>query len=130
LAAEHYQNHKCLEGSLHSDCPICSENLSTTTLPVLFMPCGHAIHYLCHQEHTRNSYQCPICLKSLSNMTHFFARIDEMMASQQMPDEYKKTNSEIFCNDCEKKSITKFHFVYHRCEHCNSYNTKLLRSFD
>lgn len=96
----------------------------------MFMPCGHAIHFICHQEHTRNSYQCPICLKSLSNMTHFFQRIDELMANQQMPEEYARVRSQILCNDCEKKSIAKFHFVYHRCAQCSSYNTKLLRTFN
>jgi hypothetical protein len=129
ISASHYPNHKCLDGSLQSSCPICGENLFNTTTAVLFMPCGHAIHFLCHHEHTRNSYQCPICLKSLSNMSHFFSRIDEMMESQQMPEEYTRVKSQILCNDCEKKSVAKFHFVYHRCDHCSSYNTKLLRTF-
>lgn len=125
-----FDTHKCLEGSLQSSCPICSENLFSTTTPVMFMPCGHAIHFICHQEHTKNSYQCPICLKSLSNMSHFFQRIDELMANQKMPEEYEKVRAQILCNDCEQKSIAKFHFVYHRCAICSSYNTKLLRTFN
>lgn len=129
ITADHFPVHKCLEGSLHSDCPICGEDMFTTVTGVMFMPCGHAIHFRCHQEHTKSSYQCPICLKSLSNMSHFFNRIDEFMTDQQMPEEYSKVKSEIFCNDCEKKGITKFHFVYHRCPTCKSYNTKMLRSF-
>jgi len=130
IKAEHFPNHKCLEGSLQNSCPICGEDMFSTIMPVMFMPCGHAIHFICHQEHTQNSYQCPICLKSLSNMTHFFQRIDELMAEQQMPPEYEKVRSQILCNDCEKKSVAKFHFVYHRCAHCASYNTKVLRTFN
>ncbi len=127
---DHAPTHKCLDGCLQSDCPICGENLFTTTLPIMFMPCGHSIHYLCHQDHIKNSYQCPICLKSLTNMEHLFARIDELMSTQTMPDEYASVRAQILCNDCEKKSIAKFHFVYHACALCSSYNTKVLRTFN
>lgn len=127
--AAHSAEHKCLEDSLRSACPICSEDLFATTTPVIFMPCGHAIHYLCHQEHTRSSYQCPICLKSIADVRSLFRRIDEMMAEQRMPDEYARVRSHILCNDCERRSVAPFHFVYHCCAHCRSYNTKLLRTF-
>ena len=43
-----------------------------------------------------------------------------------MPDEYKDTYSHIYCNDCEKKSHAKYHFIYHKCGHCNGYNSKVL----
>ena len=33
---------------------------------------------------------------------------------------------EVLCNDCEKRSQAPFHFVYHCCEHCQSYNTRLV----
>lgn len=32
----------------------------------------------------------------------------------------------ILCNDCEQKGEAPFHFVYHKCSHCNSYNTRLM----
>lgn len=129
IDVQHYEGHKCLDGSLQSNCPICGDDLFHTTSLVVFMPCGHAIHYFCYQDHTKNSYQCPICLKSLNNMQYLFSRIDELMASQRMPEEYEKVRSVILCNDCEQKSTTRFHFVYHRCDKCSSYNTKLLRTF-
>lgn len=126
ITTKHFPTHKCLEGSLQSNCPICGEDLFSTTSAVVFMPCGHAIHFICHQDHIKISYQCPICLKSLNNMSYLFTRIDELMATQQMPEEYANVRSLILCNDCEQKTTTKFHFVYHRCENCRSYNTKLL----
>lgn len=43
-----------------------------------------------------------------------------------MPTEYNNTYSEIYCNDCEKRSFAKFHFIYHKCGHCLGYNTKTL----
>lgn len=45
-----------------------------------------------------------------------------------MPPEYAKYISHIFCNDCEKKSTAKYHFFYHKCVHCGSYNTTVLRT--
>lgn len=122
-------NHKCIEKNLHCDCPICGEYLFYSTTSIIFMPCGHAIHYLCHQKHTANSYQCPICWKSLVNMKVYFARLDQMLSEHKMPEEYASVMSNILCNDCEKRSNTSFHFMYHKCKHCGSYNTKLLSTF-
>ncbi|KAJ1553192.1 hypothetical protein HK096_008883 [Nowakowskiella sp. JEL0078] len=118
--------HKCIERNLESDCPICGEYMFTSTTTVIFMPCGHCIHYKCHQEYIQTSYQCPTCFKSLANMTEYFRRIDAMLANHQMPPEYVNTQSYIYCNDCEKKSNAKFHFLYHKCLNCNGYNTKVL----
>ena len=43
-----------------------------------------------------------------------------------MPQEYSNTFSHVYCNDCEKKSYAKFHFMYHKCGFCLGYNTKLI----
>ncbi|KAJ3128270.1 hypothetical protein HK098_004845 [Nowakowskiella sp. JEL0407] len=120
--------HKCIERNLESDCPICGEYMFTSTTTVIFMPCGHCIHYKCHQEYIQTSYQCPTCFKSLANMSEYFKRIDAMLAQHQMPAEYANTQSYIYCNDCEKKCHAKFHFLYHKCVHCNGYNTKVLHT--
>ncbi len=32
----------------------------------------------------------------------------------------------ILCNDCGKHGEAPFHFVYHKCGHCASYNTRVL----
>ncbi|KAJ3272226.1 hypothetical protein HDV01_005880 [Terramyces sp. JEL0728] len=118
--------HKCIERNLESDCPICGEYMFTSTSTVIFMPCGHCMHHKCHQQHIHTSYQCPTCLKSLADMSEYFRRIDIALAQHQMPPEYHDTFSHIYCNDCEKKSHAKFHFIYHKCGHCRGYNTKLI----
>ncbi|KAI8805181.1 zinc-ribbon-domain-containing protein [Cladochytrium replicatum] len=122
--------HKCIERNLESDCPICGEYMFTSTTTVIFMPCGHCIHYKCHQEYIQTSYQCPTCFKSLANMTEYFKRIDAMLGQHQMPPEYANTQSYIYCNDCEKKSHAKFHFLYHKCGHCSGYNSKVLHTVE
>lgn len=121
-------NHKCIERNLESDCPICGEYMFTSTTTVIFMPCGHCIHYKCHQEYIKTNYQCPTCFKSLANMSDYFNRIDEMLAAHEMPAEYKNWVSFVLCNDCERKSEAKYHFLYHKCAHCSSYNTKILKN--
>lgn len=45
-----------------------------------------------------------------------------------MPQEYENFVSHILCNDCEKKSTAKYHFLYHKCAHCNGYNTTVLKT--
>lgn len=32
----------------------------------------------------------------------------------------------ILCNDCEKRGEATFHWLYHKCSYCGSYNTRLL----
>ncbi|KAJ3035622.1 hypothetical protein HDV00_003608 [Rhizophlyctis rosea] len=122
--------HKCIERNLESDCPICGEYMFTSTTTVIFMPCGHCIHYKCHQEYIQTSYQCPTCLKSLADMTDYFRRIDLALSQQQMPPEYDNLINQIYCNDCEKKSYAKFHFMYHKCASCFGYNTKVLNTLE
>ncbi|KAH6583086.1 hypothetical protein BASA61_008178 [Batrachochytrium salamandrivorans] len=113
--------HKCIERNLESDCPICGEYMFTSTTTVIFM---------CHQEYIQTSYQCPTCFKSLANMSDYFKRVDTMLAQHQMPPEFTNIQSHIYCNDCEKKCNTKFHFLYHKCDSCSGYNTKVLHTFE
>ncbi|KAI8642379.1 zinc-ribbon-domain-containing protein [Parasitella parasitica] len=122
------KNHKCIERNLESDCPICGEYMFTSTLTVIFMPCGHCIHKHCYTAYIQTSYQCPTCLKSLGDMSEYFNRLDKDLERQPMPAEYEKFISHIFCNDCEKKTPAKYHFFYHKCGHCGSFNTTVLKT--
>ncbi|KAI8078388.1 zinc-ribbon-domain-containing protein [Thamnidium elegans] len=122
------KNHKCIERNLESDCPICGEYMFTSTAVVIFMPCGHCIHKHCYADYIQTSYQCPTCLKSLGDMSEYFKRLDNDLERQPMPAEYEKYISHIFCNDCEKKTPAKYHFFYHKCKHCGSFNTTVLKT--
>lgn len=42
-------NHKCLEKSLETNCPICCEFLFTSSATVRSLPCGHFMHSACFQ---------------------------------------------------------------------------------
>jgi hypothetical protein len=63
-------------------------------------------------------------------MSDYFRRIDAMLAEHVMPPEFRNTHSNIYCNDCEKKSSTTYHFLYHKCGSCRGYNTKLISTFE
>jgi RING finger/CHY zinc finger protein 1 len=41
-----------------------------------------------------------------------------------MPKEYENLEAHILCNDCEKKSVVKMHFIAMKCPECSSYNTQ------
>ncbi|KAF9538371.1 hypothetical protein EC957_006886 [Mortierella hygrophila] len=122
-------NHRCIERNLECDCPICGEYMFTSTTTVIFMPCGHCIHSKCHSDYVKTSYQCPTCWKALGDMTAYYAKIDNLLSEQKMPPEYANFFSHVLCNDCEIKSEAPYHFLYHQCEKCRGYNTKVLETF-
>lgn len=35
---------------------------------------------------------------------------------------------DILCNDCDKKSASRFHWLYHKCRFCGSYNTRVIKT--
>ncbi|KAK3835725.1 MAG: zinc-ribbon-domain-containing protein [Linnemannia gamsii] len=122
-------NHRCIERNLECDCPICGEYMFTSTTTVIFMPCGHCIHSKCHTDYVKTSYQCPTCWKALGDMTAYYAKIDSLLGEQKMPPEYANIFSIVLCNDCEIKSEVPYHFLYHKCDKCKGYNTKVLETF-
>ncbi|GBF65424.1 RING finger protein [Trichophyton mentagrophytes] len=115
--------HRCIERSTKCDCPICGEFMFSSPDTVIFMRCGHSIHQKCFSEHSRSSYRCPICSKSVTNMEANFRNLDRTIISQPMPPELKDTNALIYCNDCHAKSVVPYHWLGLKCEICESYNT-------
>jgi hypothetical protein len=62
-------------------------------------------------------------------MSAYYSKIDSLLAEQTMPAEYSNIFSIVLCNDCEVKSEAPYHFLYHRCDKCRGYNTKVLETF-
>mmetsp|Transcript_8705 Transcript_8705/g.21690 ORF Transcript_8705/g.21690 Transcript_8705/m.21690 type:complete len:371 (+) Transcript_8705:446-1558(+) len=121
--------HQCFENSLQSDCPVCSEFLFTSVLPVVFMRCGHTMHSGCFDEYTKNhNYTCPICSKSLSDMKEYYAELEALVTAdrEHLPQALKSTVSKILCNDCGAKTEAPFHYFYHKCSSCTGWNTRVI----
>ncbi|KAH0690407.1 hypothetical protein KY290_018644 [Solanum tuberosum] len=118
--------HVCREKCLEENCPICHEYIFTSTNPVKALPCGHLMHSKCFQEYTCSHYTCPICSKSLGDMQVYFEMLDALLSEQKIPEEYAGQTQAILCNDCEKRGTASFHWLYHKCSYCCSYNTRLV----
>ncbi|XP_047306955.1 zinc finger protein BRUTUS-like [Impatiens glandulifera] len=120
-------DHKCREKGLETNCPICCDFLFTSSATVRALPCGHFMHSACFQAYTCTHYICPICSKSLGDMSVYFGMLDALLASEELPEEYKDRCQDILCNDCDKKGTTRFHWLYHKCGSCGSYNTRVIK---
>ncbi|XP_004300511.1 PREDICTED: uncharacterized protein LOC101292707 [Fragaria vesca subsp. vesca] len=120
-------NHKCLEKSLETNCPICCDFLFTSSATVRALPCGHYMHSACFQAYTCSHYTCPICSKSLGDMAVYFGMLDALLAAEQLPEEYRNRCQDILCNDCDGKGTSRFHWLYHKCGNCGSYNTRVIK---
>ncbi|KAL2515948.1 zinc ion binding [Forsythia ovata] len=118
--------HVCREKCLEDNCPICHEYIFTSNSPVKALPCGHLMHSACFQDYTCTHYTCPICSKSLGDMQVYFGMLEALLAEEKIPEEYSGQVQAILCNDCEKRGTAAFHWLYHKCSHCGSYNTRLL----
>lgn len=116
-------NHKCIEKAANSGCPICLEDLFSSTKPTVFMPCGHPIHSFCFKEYTKRFYRCPICAKSIFDTSALFRMVDEEIRCEVLPPELANKRVRIVCQDCHLKSRTDFHLAGLKCETCGSYNT-------
>ncbi|XP_022725493.1 zinc finger protein BRUTUS-like isoform X3 [Durio zibethinus] len=121
-------NHKCLEKGLETNCPICCDFLFTSSATVRALPCGHYMHSACFQAYTCSHYTCPICSKSLGDMAVYFGMLDALLAAEELPEEYRDRFQDILCNDCDQKGTARFHWLYHKCGYCGSYNTRVIKT--
>jgi RING finger/CHY zinc finger protein 1 len=125
IPAKIYDTHPCILNMKEENCPICLKSLwNTANQTTHILKCGHSIHTSCFVNciNTQNFY-CPLCKKSIIDLTQYWNQIDAVMLTQEMPEEFRGWTADIHCNDCEKKSNTKYHFSYHKCQECGGYNT-------
>ncbi|XP_019248274.1 PREDICTED: E3 ubiquitin-protein ligase MIEL1-like [Nicotiana attenuata] len=119
-------NHLCVENSMKNHCPICYEFLFDSVKGTTIMKCGHTMHMECYTEMIQqNQYRCPICSKSVLNMSRTWERLDLEIEATAMPEEYRY-EVPILCNDCNCTGRAFFHILGHKCKHCNSYNTRMI----
>lgn len=123
-------SHPCVEGAMHHDCPICFEYLFESVNDVLVLPCGHTIHKSCLNEMGEHfQYACPLCSKSVCDMSMIWEKFDLQIAATPMPEAYRNKMIWILCNDCTKTSHVQFHLVAQKCLNCKSYNTRQIRGW-
>ncbi|ESR37692.1 hypothetical protein CICLE_v10028942mg [Citrus x clementina] len=120
--------HRCVERAMHHNCPICFEFIFDTMKDITVLRCGHTIHLECLKEMEKHyRYTCPVCSKSLWDMSKLWSKIDQEIASTPMPAMYQNKMVWILCNDCGANSHVQFHVIAHKCLSCKSYNTRQTR---
>lgn len=119
-------NHICVENSMRHHCPICFEYLFDSLKGPTVLECGHTMHKECFDEMTKHGhrYTCPICSKSVVDMTKHWKKMDEEVAAIIMPEQYRHKKVWILCNDCNVTSEVIFHIIGQKCSSCGSYNTR------
>ncbi|XP_075641679.1 E3 ubiquitin-protein ligase MIEL1-like isoform X1 [Castanea sativa] len=123
-------NHLCVENSMKNFCPVCYEYLFDSIKGTTIMKCGHTMHTDCfHEMAEQNQYRCPICSKTVHEMSVYWRLLDEEIQATAMPEEYQNEVS-ILCNDCNNTSNVRYHILGHKCSHCNSYNTRRISTPD
>ncbi|XWS14024.1 hypothetical protein CRYUN_Cryun36dG0088500 [Craigia yunnanensis] len=116
-------NHLCVENSMRHHCPICYEYLFDSLKDTTVMKCGHTMHGECYYEMIkRDKYCCPICSKSVIDMSRTWKRIDEEIEATVMPEDYRYKKVWILCNDCNDTTEVYFHIIGQKCSHCYSFS--------
>ncbi|KAH7432042.1 hypothetical protein KP509_07G005500 [Ceratopteris richardii] len=117
--------HICVEKSMEQNCPICYEYLFDSLKAISVMRCGHTMHSHCLDEmQSHSQYSCPVCSKSVFDMSNVWRHLDQEIAVTPMPEAYRNKMVWILCNDCGATSEVGYHVIGHKCINCNSYNTR------
>ncbi|CAK9199530.1 unnamed protein product [Sphagnum troendelagicum] len=120
--------HPCIEKSMHHNCPVCFEYLFDSMKDITVLPCGHTMHLECMRDmHSHAQFCCPICSKSICDMTSIWRHLDQEIAATPMPEPYQNKLVWILCNDCGSTNEVFYHVIAHKCAGCHSYNTRLIR---
>ncbi len=127
MAPELHARHRCTERALGGDCPVCAAPLFDSAAPVREARCGHFMHSACFAAYTRVAYACPLCSRSLGDMSVYWKMVDALLAAEQeaLPPEYAARRQDVSCHDCGGETDAPFHFVYHKCGGCGGYNTRV-----
>lgn len=120
------KEHKCHKNATKNNCCICFGDMFSANDGTYIMDCGHSIHMICFIEYIKTNYKCPLCFKSIFDMTKYFELLDDEIAVTPMPLEYANIDKNIECFDCKEKSTTKFHVIGLKCKNCGSYNTTVI----
>ena len=68
------------------------------------LPCGHFMHSHCFGQYTRYNYTCPVCSKTMGDMSMYFRMIDSLVArSDDLPPGYASRKQ---VGSCSYQTVT------------------------
>jgi RING finger/CHY zinc finger protein 1 len=115
----YYKNHICKD-NINDTCCICLEPFIKN---IIIAKCGHMFHNTCYVNLIKTSYKCPLCSKSIKDMTKEFNKLDNNIKKYKQESTYTVN---IICNDCNKKTEIEYNELGLKCENCLSYNTYII----
>ncbi|GMP94745.1 hypothetical protein CsSME_00044077 [Camellia sinensis var. sinensis] len=75
---------------MHHDCPVFFEYLFESRLDIIILRCGHTIHKNCFEEMQEHlQYACPLCFKSICDMSKVWERYGMEIAAIPTPEPYQ-----------------------------------------
>ncbi|XP_065325053.1 uncharacterized protein LOC135931710 isoform X2 [Gordionus sp. m RMFG-2023] len=111
--------HKCIENIGRSPCPVCLEDLHTSTIPCIVNKCGHILHQTCLRILKTNSdNNCPLCRTPMITDEDL-----EKLTSAQL---VLETRVEILCYNCGHTFHTLANENGYTCLDCHSTHTGLI----
>lgn len=119
------KDHVHVENTTGGNCPICAENMSESTTTLVLLVCGHSLHEACFKDFIKETYTCPICLKSTGDTSRMNKKIEQLLGMGLEPSGEKISIDSIRCHDCNSISEQKSRTIYNKCSSCNSYNTRV-----
>lgn len=122
MPINHYNDHECYK---YGDeiCAMCLEDFKGCLGDVEKTKCGHVFHMSCMEKYISHDVCCPICRKTLFDMSHTWEEIDILKATEQIPEDFKDWRIRFQCNDCLAINQDKFSIYGNKCPACASYNT-------
>mmetsp|Transcript_10790 Transcript_10790/g.14059 ORF Transcript_10790/g.14059 Transcript_10790/m.14059 type:complete len:540 (+) Transcript_10790:274-1893(+) len=133
-----HRNHRCMEHSLESNCPICFSDMFSSTKPIKELNCGHFMHRECFDNFSKNDFKCPVCRKAIIDMSehwrHYEGLVANYRSSLAMQRRYPTVEKRmIHCNECstdgEAQRVVIEELPYaipFKCTKCKTYNTVVL----
>lgn len=122
MSLEKYKSHQCRKLPKDTICTICCEPIEHK-MQADIQRCGHIFHFNCMAQYLKSYIGCPLCKKTLFDMSEQWKLIDVYRESEILPDEYAEWRTKFLCNDCHSITEDKFSFIADKCSTCNGYNT-------
>ena len=127
-----FHKHKCSIVTGLDKCQICFDKIFLEEDKTCILKCSHLIHKSCLNKlknfNKDKILRCTICNVSVHNSKKYEKKYDEKINELPVNLSRQDWKTEYLCFDCHDKDITKYHYYYHKCLKCNSYNTNSLNT--